>query len=234
MHTAQTIMIVDDDAALGEMLSIVLESEGYRAVTVADGLRALDLFPTIAPDLVLLDVMLPGMDGIGVAHALRQTTQVPIVMLTAKSDTKDVVRGLEAGADDYISKPFKNKELIARVKARLRNPAPEQHGLSFDDIECGPLFISRSEHVATKNGKDLHLTPMEFDLLSFLAANAGEVVTRSKLLEQVWGYVSGGDARLVNVHIQRLRQKVEDDAENPAIICTVRGIGYKLVVPDPA
>jgi two-component system response regulator MtrA len=231
MTSEKTIMVVDDDAALGEMLSIVLESAGYRSVTSGDGLRAIELFPTLNPDLVLLDVMLPGMNGIEVAKTLRRTSLVPIVMLTAKSDTQDVVAGLEAGADDYIPKPFKNNELLARIKARLRYATPANSASDTSDVEYGPLFISRMEHVAKKNGKDLLLTPMEFDLLWVLAKSCGDVLTRGNLLEQVWGYSANGDSRLVNVHIQRLRQKVEDDPENPELIRTVRGIGYKLIVP---
>lgn len=231
MTSEKTIMVVDDDAALGEMLSIVLDSAGYRAVTSGDGLRAIELFPTLNPDLVLLDVMLPGLNGIDVAKALRRTSLVPIVMLTAKTDTHDVVAGLEAGADDYISKPFKNSELLARIKARLRYASSASSTLDSSDVEYGSLFISRLEHVAKKHGNDLLLTPMEFDLLWVLAKNHGEVLTRGNLLEQVWGYSANGDSRLVNVHIQRLRQKVEDDPENPELIRTVRGIGYKLVIP---
>lgn len=231
MTAEKTIMVVDDDAALGEMLSIVLESAGYRSVVCGDGLRAVDLFPTVNPDLLLLDIMLPGLDGISVAKTLRRSSLVPIVMLTAKADTQDVVAGLEAGADDYIPKPFKNGELLARIKARLRYSTPVNLASDANDLRCGPLFISRLEHVVRKNGEDLFLTPMEFDLLWVLARNSGDVLTRGNLLEQVWGYAANGDSRLVNVHIQRLRQKVESDPENPQMIRTVRGIGYKFCVP---
>mgnify|MGYP002519160479 CR=1 FL=1 len=230
-----TVLVVDDDQALGEMLSIVLESEGFASVVCYDGLRAVELFPTINPDLILLDVMLPGLNGGEVAREIRQTSQVPIIMLTAKSDTMDVVAGLEAGADDYVAKPFKVAELVARIKARLRVAVPTQNGHTAEgdvrEIVQGTIAINKAEHTATKNGVDLRLTPMEFELLFILAKNAGDVLTRNELLEHVWGYQNSGDARLVNVHVQRLRQKVEDNPEKPQIIQTVRGVGYKFVAP---
>ena len=230
------IMIVDDDAALGEMLSIVLNSSGFETVTCQDGLRAVEMFPTLHPDLVLLDIMLPGLDGVQVAHRLRQTANTPIIMLTAKSDTTDVVKGLEAGADDYVAKPFEVVELMARIKARLRTL---RMGASSDGgaielpefLHCGILEMNRVQHVARKNGIDLRLTPMEFELLYVLAAHEGEPLSRTSLLKQVWGYDDGGDAKLVNVHVQRLRMKVESNPEKPQIVQTVRGIGYKFVAP---
>ena len=233
----KTILIVDDDQALGEMLSIVLESEGFRTTVCADGLRALDVLPVVRPDLVLLDVMLPGMGGVEVARMIRRDSGVPIIMLTAKSDTQDIVTGLEAGADDYVPKPFKVAELVARVRARLRIPTPT-NGIHFGGrgndswhIECGGIVMDRGEHLAQKDGADLQLTPMEFELLYVLACNAGEVISRANLLKSVWGYEDAGDTRLVTVHIQRLRAKVESNPEHPQIIRTVRGIGYKFVAP---
>ena len=236
------ILIVDDDQALGEMLSIVLENEGFRTTTCLDGLRAVDMFPTVDPDLILLDVMLPGIDGTEVARRIRETSSnVPIIMLTAKSDTVDVVAGLEAGADDYVLKPFKVAELIARIRARFRiraklaaAAAGSGEGGGAEDpqhIERGAIVIDRVGHTATKDGVDLNLTPMEFELLAVLAAGSGEAISRATLLKKVWGYDGNGDTRLVNVHIQRLRAKVEDDPEHPRIIVTVRGIGYKFVPP---
>lgn len=232
----RTILIVDDDQALGEMLSIVLENEGYRTVVCLDGLRATEMFPIVQPDLILLDVMLPGLDGTEVARRVRQTSNVPIIMLTAKSDTTDVVVGLEAGADDYVAKPFKVAELLARIRTRFRiaRPAVIGEGDGASDtqhIERGAITIDRLTHTAVKNGEDLQLTPMEFELLFVLAVNAGEAISRSSLLKKVWGYENSGDTRLVNVHVQRLRAKVEDDPENPKIVQTVRGIGYKFVQP---
>ncbi|NMM92821.1 MtrAB system response regulator MtrA [Bifidobacterium oedipodis] len=230
-----TIFIVDDDQAIGEMLSLVLENEGFQTVTCMDGLRAVEMFPIVKPDLILLDVMLPGLDGTEVARRIRETSNVPIIMLTAKSDTLDVVAGLETGADDYVPKPFKVAELLARIRARFRvaaAPSDSSDPASVADrIERGPIVIDRIEHTATKNGADLNLTPMEFALLFMLAASAGEAISRSALLKSVWGYENSGDTRLVNVHIQRLRAKVEDDPENPQIVQTVRGIGYKFVTP---
>lgn len=230
------IMIVDDDQALGEMLSIVLESEGFKTVTCLDGWRAVEMFPTLQPDLMLLDVMLPGLDGVQVAQRIRQNSNTPIIMLTAKSDTTDVVKGLEAGADDYVSKPFEVVELMARIRARLRMPkvnapAGKDEGDLTERLQCGTLVMDRAGHTATKDGVDLQLTPTEFELLYVLAAHAGEALSRANLLKRVWGYVSGGDTRLVNVHVQRLRMKVETDPENPRIVQTVRGIGYKFVAP---
>lgn len=237
-----TIFIVDDDQAIGEMLSLVLENEGFQTVTCLDGLWAVEMFPIVKPDLILLDVMLPGLDGTGVARRIRATSNVPIIMLTAKSDTLDVVAGLEAGADDYVPKPFKVAELLARIHARFRiaKPAAEDGATggasggnaNVNHLERGSIVIDRLEHTATKDGKDLNLTPMEFELLFMLAAAAGEAISRSSLLKNVWGYENSGDTRLVNVHVQRLRAKVEDDPENPQIVQTVRGIGYKFVTPE--
>ena len=200
------------------------------------------MFPIVKPDLILLDVMLPGLDGTGVARRIRATSNVPIIMLTAKSDTLDVVAGLEAGADDYVPKPFKVAELLARIHARFRiaKPAAEDGATggasggnaNVNHLERGSIVIDRLEHTATKDGKDLNLTPMEFELLFMLAAVAGEAISRSSLLKNVWGYENSGDTRLVNVHVQRLRAKVEDDPENPQIVQTVRGIGYKFVTPE--
>ncbi|KFI93041.1 response regulator [Bifidobacterium saguini DSM 23967] len=189
------IFIVDDDQAIGEMLSLVLENEGFQTVTCMDGLRAVEMFPTVKPDLILLDVMLPGLDGTEVARRIRETSNVPIIMLTAKSDTTDVVAGLEAGADDYVPKPFKVAELLARIRARFRIARPvavEESGSSAKDatvnhIERGGIVIDRLEHTATKDGKDLGLTPMEFELLFVLAKAAGEAISRSTLLHDVWG-----------------------------------------------
>nr|WP_272886588.1 response regulator transcription factor [Bifidobacterium adolescentis] len=192
--------------------------------------------PDLHPDLVLLDIMLPGLDGVQVAQRIRQTANTPIIMLTAKSDTTDVVKGLEAGADDYVVKPFEVVELMARIKARLRTLGM---GASSDGaaaelpefLHCGILEMNRVRHTAKKNGIDLHLTPMEFELLYVLAVHEDEPLSRTSLLKQVWGYDDGGDAKLVNVHVQRLRRKVESNPEKPQIVQTVRGIGYKFVAP---
>jgi two-component system response regulator MtrA len=221
------VLVVDDDVALAEMLGIVLRREGYEPLFVGSGDRALDVFHRTRPDVVLLDLMLPGRDGIDVCRDLRAESGVPIVMLTARADTIDVVRGLEAGADDYIVKPFKPLELLARIRARLRHVTagvPEQ--LRIDDIE-----IDVGTHDVRRDGEPLALTPLEFDLLTTLARSPRQVLTREALLSQVWGYRHAADTRLVNVHVQRLRAKVERDPEHPRVVVTVRGIGYRAGPP---
>lgn len=217
------VLVVDDDAALSEMIGIVLASEGIEASFCADGTGALEAFRENDPDLVLLDLMLPGIDGIEVCRQIRAESGVPVVMLTAKSDTTDVVKGLEAGADDYIPKPFKPRELVARIKARLRR----HEGESSEKLVIGEIQIDTSGHRVTRGNEELNLTPLEFDLLVALARKPWQVFTREVLLEQVWGYRHQADTRLVNVHVQRLRAKVERDPENPQIVVTVRGVGYR-------
>jgi two-component system, OmpR family, response regulator MtrA len=217
------VLVVDDDTALAEMLGIVLRGEGFDPVFCADGAGALEAFRVSRPDLVLLDLMLPGRDGIEVCRQIRSESGVPIVMLTAKSDTVDIVLGLESGADDYVVKPFKPKELVARVRARLRRtdePAPEQ-------LEIGDLSIDVAGHAVRRGENLISLTPLEFDLLVALARKPWQVFSREVLLEQVWGYRHAADTRLVNVHVQRLRSKIEKDPERPEIVVTVRGVGYK-------
>ncbi|MDD9207356.1 MtrAB system response regulator MtrA [Georgenia sp. 10Sc9-8] len=221
------VLVVDDDTALSEMIGIVLESEGFDPVFCADGGQALEMFRNEQPDLVLLDLMLPGMDGIQVCRLIRGESDVPIVMLTAKSDTIDVVTGLEAGADDYIAKPFKPRELVARVRARLRRsdePEPEM-------LRIGDLTIDVAGHQVRRGDTTIALTPLEFDLLVALARKPWQVFSREVLLEQVWGYRHAADTRLVNVHVQRLRAKVERDPEHPEVVVTVRGVGYRAGAP---
>jgi two-component system response regulator MtrA len=221
------VLVVDDDAALAEMLTIVLRNEGFDSRVSPSGERALADFREYKPDVVLLDLMLPGKDGIDVCKEIRAESGVPIVMLTAKSDTVDVVVGLESGADDYVVKPFKPKELVARIRARVRrydDPSPEA-------LTIGDLAIDVAGHNVTRGGQAIGLTPLEFDLLVCLARKPWQVFTREVLLEQVWGYRHAADTRLVNVHVQRLRSKVEHDPENPEIVVTVRGVGYKAGTP---
>ncbi|GAA5161041.1 MtrAB system response regulator MtrA [Ornithinimicrobium tianjinense] len=222
-----SILVVDDDQALAEMLGIILRKEGYVVATCGDGGRALPTFRELRPDLVLLDVMLPTVDGIEVCRQLRQESGVPIVMLTARTDTRDVVGGLEAGADDYVVKPFKPQELLARVRARLRRLDTEDDGR----LQVGDITIDVAGHEVTRGGEPISLTPLEFDLLVALASKPSQVFDRESLLEQVWGYRHAGDTRLVNVHVQRLRSKIEKDPENPQIVVTVRGVGYKAGHP---
>ncbi len=218
------ILVVDDDVALAEMIGIVLQNEGFDVVFCADGSQAPAQFQESRPDLVLLDVMLPGMDGFDVCRAIRRISDAPIVMLTARSDTSDVVTGLEAGADDYVPKPFKPKELVARVRARLRGREDAQvdEGLTLQD-----LSIDVAGHVVKRDGHVIALTPLEFDLLVTLARAPWKVFSREELLEQVWGYRHAADTRLVNVHVQRLRSKIERDPERPELVVTVRGVGYR-------
>ena len=217
------VLVVDDDAALAEMLGIVLRGEGFDAVFCADGLTAVDVFRESKPDVVLLDLMLPGRDGIDVCRAIRAESGTPIVMLTAKSDTVDVVVGLESGADDYVVKPFKPKELVARIRARMRRTDDAATG----SLSIGDLTIDVNGHTVRRGNDVLALTPLEFDLLVCLARKPGQVFTREALLQEVWGYRHAADTRLVNVHVQRLRAKIEHDPERPDIVLTVRGVGYK-------
>ena len=221
------ILVVDDDASLAEMLTIVLQGEGFETTVVGDGPAALPALRESAPDLVLLDLMLPGMNGIDVCRAIRAESGVPVVMLTAKTDTVDVVLGLESGADDYVVKPFKPKELVARIRARLREFPAEP----AEQMQIGDVTIDVPAHQVRRNGRTIPLTPLEFDLLVALARKPRQVFTREVLLEQVWGYRHAADTRLVNVHVQRLRSKVERDPEHPEVVLTVRGVGYKAGPP---
>ncbi|AGS34178.1 sensor kinase [Corynebacterium maris DSM 45190] len=222
------ILVVDDDHAISEMLTIVLEAEGFESIAVNEGTEAVPAFQQHQPDLILLDLMLPGMNGVDICRTIRQESSVPIVMLTAKTDTVDVVLGLESGADDYMTKPFKPKELVARIRARLRRTetAPSEM------IEVGDLSIDVAEHTVKRGDEEISLTPLEFDLLVQMARKPGQVFSREELLENVWGYRHASDTRLVNVHVQRLRAKIEQDPEEPQIVLTVRGVGYKTVKPE--
>jgi two-component system response regulator MtrA len=221
--TKGRVLVVDDDPSLAEMLTIVLRQEGFDSRVCARGDRALAEFRDYRPDVLLLDLMLPGKDGIDVCKEIRAESGVPIVMLTAKGDTVDVVVGLESGADDYVVKPFKPKELVARIRARVRRDAAG----AAENLTIGDLSIDVSGHSVTRGEESISLTPLEFDLLVCLARRPWQVFTREVLLEQVWGYRHAADTRLVNVHVQRLRSKVEHDPENPEIVVTVRGVGYK-------
>ena len=221
------VMVVDDDQDLAEMLGIVLTGAGIDVDLVSRGDEVMDDFRNNPPDLVLLDVMLPGLDGIEVCRLIRAESMVPIVMLSAKGDTQDVVKGLEAGADDYMVKPFRHpSELIARIRTRLRRTNADVSGL----LTIGDLAIDVQAHQVTRAGKQIALTRLEFDLLVALAKEPGRVFTRDALLSEVWGYRHSTDTRLVNVHVQRLRSKIEHDAEHPEIVVTVRGVGYKAGV----
>ena len=218
------VLVVDDDQDLAEMLGIVLTGAGINVEMVGRGDEALAAFRETKPDLVLLDVMLPGIDGVEVCKQIRAESMVPIVMLTARGDTQDVVAGLEAGADDYIVKPFRHpSELVARVRTRLRRSTLPSAG----QISIGDLKIDMVAHEVTRGAKKILLTRLEFELLAALAKEPGRVFKREALLSEVWGYHHSTDTRLVNVHVQRLRSKVEVDPDNPEIVLTVRGVGYR-------
>ena len=222
------MLVVDDDEALAEMLSLVLRKEGFDPIWCAHGDKALDTYRRARPDLVLLDLMLPGKDGMAICREIRSESPVPIVMLTARSGTGDVVAGLEAGADDYVAKPFRAKELIARIKTRLR-PAPER--VDHDVLRIGDLVIDPCGHTVTRDDQLISLTRMEFDLLLALVRRPQQAFSRQMLLEQVWHFQYTVDTRLVSVQVQRLRAKIERDPEHPEIVVTVRGIGYKAGEP---
>ena len=220
------IMVVDDDQDLAEMLGIVLTGAGYEVDLVSRGDEVLPIFTAQNPDLILLDVMLPGLSGVEVCKLIREKSMVPIVMLSAKGDKQDVVAGLEAGADDYMVKPFDPSELVARMKVRLRRTTTE----ISTDLKIGNIKIDQIEHSIIRDGEIIALTRLEFDLLVALAKEPGRVFSREALLSEVWGYRPATDTRLVNVHVQRLRAKVEVNPENPTVVLTVRGVGYKAGV----
>lgn len=220
----QKVLVVEDELLLNQQLTDLLENAGYEAVGVTDGDNAFAAFKDFEPDLVLLDVMLPGKTGIEVCREIRAVSGVPIIMLTAKTEDEHVVEGLEAGADDYILKPMPSfKVLQARIEARLRPMrSPE-----VSELILGPLVIDVLGHEVRRDGVRVSLTPLEFNLLQTLAEAPKQVFKREDLLKKVWGYHYDADTRLVNVHVQRLRSKIEDDPDNPKIVVTERGVGYK-------
>ena len=221
------ILLVEDDPSIREITAIGLTAAGFAVTTANDGVEGLERFRTDPFDLVLLDVMLPRLDGYEVCRQIRRTSTIPVVMLTARADTMDVVLGLEAGADDYVRKPFEVPELIARIRAALRRAGTAADGAPA--LRIGPVEIDVAGRTATRDGRELALTRTEFDLLVELVRHAGTVLSRDVLLDRVWGYDYLGDSRLVDVAIQRLRSKIETDPAAPALIQTVRGAGYKAV-----
>jgi two-component system response regulator MtrA len=233
----QLLLIVEDDPSLREVIRLGLEGEGFRVASAEDGPSALLAFASQSPDLVLLDVMLPGLDGFAVCRELRKVSLVPIVMLTARSSTSDVVGGLEAGADDYVTKPFEFPELIARIRsvlrrASVRTPNPEAAPGAPVPLTLGGLVIDPSGFTVRRGPDEILLTVTEFRLLYDLARHAGQVLTRDQLLELIWGYTYLGDSRLVDVHVQRLRAKIEEDPAHPLLVLTVRGVGYRAARSD--
>jgi DNA-binding response OmpR family regulator len=224
---ALKVLVVEDDQRIRASLSLGLSDEGYQAIEAPSTEDALKAFEQSPADIALVDLMLPGADGFECCRRLRQLSDLPIIVITARTDTHDVVAGLEAGADDYVTKPFELKELVARMRAVLRRLRPTEPTSSV--IEAGPIEVRPEAGVAYLRGNELRLTRTEFRLLGELAAHAGRVLSREVLLERVWEYGYFGDGRLVDVHVRRLRTKIEQDPANPSLLVTVRGMGYKLL-----
>ncbi|MCT8386665.1 response regulator YycF [Leuconostoc mesenteroides] len=227
------VLVVDDEKPISDIIKFNLTKEGYDVVTAADGQEALDMYNDGNPDLVLLDQMLPEVDGIEVLRQIRSKSDVPVIMVTAKDSEIDKVLGLEMGADDYVTKPFSNRELVARVKANLRSrksvsQTSEETFNSTEDIHLGDLVIHPQAYMVSKDGADIELTHREFELLYYLAQHIGQVMTREHLLQQVWGYDYFGDVRTVDVTVRRLREKIEDNPSHPNWLATRRGVGYYL------
>ena len=224
--TGARILTIEDDERIRAATRLALEDEGYIVDEAESGEEALQAFARSPADVVLIDVMLPGIDGFDVCRALRRNSDVPIVMVTARTDTHDVVAGLEAGADDYVTKPFVAKELAARIRALLRRARTNDAGSSVMTFDG--LVVSPDAGTVERDGIRIHLTKTEFRLLCELASNPNKVLSREQLLDRVWGYGYFGDGRLVDVHVRRLRSKIEPDAADPRFVVTVRGLGYKL------
>jgi DNA-binding response OmpR family regulator len=220
------ILVVEDDERIRAALRLALEDEGYAVADVGSAEEAVDTLAGRSPNIVLIDVMLPGADGFELCRRLRRQSDVPIIMVTARADSHDVVAGLEAGADDYVTKPFEPKELSARIRALLRRAGRADSGPGT--MIFGTLELTPEAGTVTRSGEEIRLTRTEFRLLCELASNVGRVLSRETLLEKVWGYDYFGDSRLVDVHVRRLRTKVEEDPADPSLIVTVRGLGYKL------
>jgi two-component system response regulator VicR len=226
------ILVVDDEKPISNIIKFNLEKEQYEVVTAFDGEKALEVFNTEQPDLILLDLMLPKKDGIEVAREIRKTSDVPIIMVSAKDSEIDKVVGLNVGADDYVTKPFSNAELLARIKANLRRAVVETNAKSHEAVKkelvVKELRINTETYLVYKNDKALDLSHREFELIHYLAIHQGEVITREALLEEVWGYDYFGDVRTVDVTVRRLREKVEENPSRPEYICTRRGVGYYM------
>ena len=233
--SGETILIVDDEPTIVEVVGLYLQREGFRVVTAADGAAALNMVEQQRPDLVVLDLMLPGLGGLEVTRRLRAGGDLPIIMLTARGEEADRVVGLELGADDYVTKPFSARELVARVKAVLRRSHPEaapSEPAAAGALAIGGLRLDPAARAVTLDGQPISLTVREFDLLQFLMRHPGQVFTREQLLDNVWGYTFASDMGTVTVHIRRLREKIERDPANPAFLQTIWGVGYKLERPS--
>lgn len=222
------ILIVEDEEALSDPLAFLLGREGFQTIVVDNGLDALPVFDREGADLVLLDVMLPGMSGMEVCRKLREVSSVPIIMLTAKDSELDKVLGLELGADDYVTKPYSARELIARIRAVLRRRSAETDSATESVLQGGPVRMDIDRHVVTVNGEEISMPLKEFELLEILLRNVGRVMTRGQLIERVWGADYVGDTKTLDVHIKRLRLKIEPDSSAPQYVVTVRGLGYKF------
>jgi two-component system, OmpR family, response regulator RegX3 len=235
---APIVLVVEDEENFVEALTVGLKKEGFRVHVARDGAEALACFDIVRPDLVLLDLMLPKVSGVDVCRELRARSRVPIIMVTAKGSEVDTVVGLEVGADDYVTKPYRLRELVARMRAVLRRSAerpPDRGAGGGDDVlAAGDLVLDPERHEVTIRGEPLDLPLKEFEVLQLLLERAGRVVTRDQLIDEVWGHDYVGDTKTLDVHIKRLRSRVEADPSAPERILTVRGVGYKLVVPDPA
>ena len=222
------ILIVEDEEALSDPLAFLLGREGFQTIVVDNGLDALPVFDREGADLVLLDVMLPGMSGMEGCRKLREGSSVPIIMLTAKDSELDKVLGLELGADDYVTKPYSARELIARIRAVLRRRSAETDSATESVLQGGPVRMDIDRHVVTVNGEEISMPLKEFELLEILLRNVGRVMTRGQLIERVWGADYVGDTKTLDVHIKRLRSKIEPDSSAPQYVVTVRGLGYKF------
>jgi len=227
------IVLVDDDANLRHTLGYALRQEGFEVFAAEDGERGLEAFHQSRPDVVLLDVMLPNLDGFEVCRRIRKESDVPILMLTARDTELDKVVGLELGADDYLAKPFSTRELVARVRALLRRTRQTAAPVG-ERLESAGLLLDAVRHRVTLEGREISLKPKEFDLLAFFMAHPGQVFGREQLLASVWGYDFAGDSRTVDTHVKTLREKLDDDAEHPLWIDTVRGVGYRFRETAPA
>ncbi|PDW04615.1 response regulator transcription factor [Candidatus Viridilinea mediisalina] len=227
-HPPRRILVADDDPSIATLIQLTLNGPRYEVVAASNGLEALTLFAEQSFDMVVLDVMMPYVDGFDACQRIRDQSDIPIVILTSRDGTDDVVHGFELGADDYITKPFRTAELLARVEAILRRVEGYKSRLAPPVVRVGPIEIDAPRHRVTVRGQEVNLTPMEFELLYFLAANAGQVFDREALFREVWGYDYVGETNLVDVCVRRLREKIEETPSRPRLIVTIRGVGYKL------
>jgi two-component system response regulator RegX3 len=231
MTTTTSVLVVEDEDSFIDALTVGLTREGFRVSVARDGAEALDMFDDVAPDLVLLDVMLPKVSGIDVCRELRSRSSVPIIMVTAKGAEIDTVVGLEVGADDYVTKPYRLRELVARMRAVLRRSPPDEEAVTGEALEVGDVRLDPERHEVFVRGEAVSLPLKEFELLEILLANAGRVLPRDTLIDRVWGMDYVGDTKTLDVHIKRLRSRIEEDPSKPVLITTIRGLGYRFESP---